>query len=397
MEISLDIIKDGEKWTVYGNIGKVTKRRYGRFVTRKKAEKRRTALMEKHLAPQSIVTAKDRVNVEEALTKLKTTDNEYAKGKDILEAVKWFCAKYRDDPAILTFAEYSEKFLRLRNPETGREAVAPNTYKNDVFYLGKFIGQFGPVKPDSIEVNTETLKEWCRSFATEIHPYKVIYGFYSWLSRSHTRMERIPNPAFHSIQESPFGGYKRPKEYKAETMIATCDEVLAIFRKAHEHDVLPYFYMGFRLGIRPQELLTFLSLGDIWSYIHLTKKNPMVIIPNWIEKTRKRSREIPLRESDVEFLRYFKDNEVRMRPKNLLKKKRDHVFGEVLDEKHAKHKDIMRHTCISNLCQVEDKLHKITMACATSEQMIRDHYLRLVNEKDARRFFGIRPLDIINK
>jgi len=381
--------KNGIRYYVFGSLPPEKAKRHGFFKTEEEAQAKLDELRRNWFSKSSLVTDEDKELALQAVTRLrKQNSNEDAKGKTIDFAVEWFIGHFKDDSEVLTIREYCKRFLELRHPEKGAQKVAPNTYKNNDHHLGKFSDCYGSRKPN--EISTKDLREFCSSFATEIHPYKEVYGLYSWLSNEHTRMEKLEHPVFHGVSDSPFFYYKRPKEERSEILIATHKEVEKILKLAHEEKVLPYFFFGFFLGVRPEELRKLLSLPDVWTYIDLVKG--IVVVPKEIEKTRKRSREIALKPSIKKWLKYFKEQKISLKPpeKAFIAKRRK-VLRTVLEIGRAKHPDIMRHTCISHRCKVDKLIHEVCRECATSEQMIRDHYQRFVTENEARLFFRIGP------
>ena len=380
-----------KKWVVYGKIPPETKnRRHARRKQKRKALERKSELEVEFHKKNSLVSDTDREMAEHAVRRLATQgSNLDAKGKSIDFAVDWFLTRYKDESAVKTVGEYVGDFLEKRDAMVKNGSLSEVTVTKDRDYLLPFRNLHGPRK--LTEVTLKDLKDFCGSYATDIQPYKVVYGFFSWLSNSHTTMERVENPVYKGMGESPFFFYKRPTEKRTEILIAKRGEVEKILRLAHKKGVLPFFWFGFFLGIRPDvkgELVKFLTAEYGWNYIDL--KRGTVTIPKEIEKTRKRSREIGLRSTDKKWLRYFMDNKIELEPVNLVEKRRE-VLRAVLDDKRAKHPDIMRHTLISHRCKVERLMHEICRECATSEQMIRDHYQRFVKDSDAKLYFRIGP------
>ena len=117
-----------------------------------------------------------------------------------------------------------------------------------------------------------------------------------------------------------------------------------------------------------------------------------ILVVDDLEKMGTRNREIPIQENLREWIELFQrePESYPMFPKG--KKARFRVVKKnVLREDQSNEHDIMRHTFISYFVGKSRSVGEAALQAGNSERIIKKHYLNLVHEEDAERFWEIVP------
>ena len=319
-----------------------------------------------------------------ALDELKNQNiNPDAKGKDIHFAVQWFTQNYRKTAEVKTVIEYIEEYIDLRIDRSDR------TKKEDKFYLNHFKKYFGARKPT--DISADQLKSYIRQNSCKYHRFKVIKTFFAWLSNSSKRMPKLQKPP---LEKSPFIYLNSPtQKRKTKPLICSNDDVKNLIQEAIKEGIGTYVIWGLFTGKRPEaEIQPFWKNSKYgWKFVDLDRNT--ILVDDTLEKTGTRTREIDIQPNLREWIEVFKSDPEKypMNPKNLRRKLRE-IKLQVLSKDKADEHDIMRHTFISNLSRVEH-LDFVAVQCATSVNVIKKNYLRLVKNEEAKEFFNIGPMD----
>lgn len=277
-----------------------------------------------------------------------------------------------------TFAKlrvYTDDFIK-------RKSGRPKTLAEVKSYLKHLTKHFGHQVPSTI--SAEQLEAYLVAHRARPHREKVLRQLFRWMAgvgvRNCTALEDPP------LTKDPFTFIRQARYRKiGETHILHLPEVIRLLEAAKDDaGTQALIVWCLFTGIRPEEARLFWTMaGHGWSRIDEARGS--IVVTKEIEKTRKRSREMPIRPNLRAWLAHFREKGII--PASSRKRMTEVWEAAKIDKDR---KGIFRHTYISHAVR-DTPLDQVCLQCATSMGMIRDHYLRLVTDAEAKAFFGLKP------
>ena len=203
---------------------------------------------------------------------------------------------------------------------------------------------------------------------------RILCAFFSWCAE----------PAREWLKTNPASNVPRESLGKREVLIYQPDEVKRLLAVAPD-DLLPYFLFGFYAGIRPQELKRL-----DWSHLNLKEK--AIVLPAVVTKTATR-RVITVDPALSAWLNWYVSKhgiqQGLVTDSTNLRKRLEAVRTAA---KVTNIQDGMRHSYASYWLAVNKDEHRLreNLGHRSSDELW-DHYHRACTEKEARKFWAIRP------
>ena len=144
---------------------------------------------------------------------------------------------------------------------------------------------------------------------------------------------------------------------------------------------LPYIAICLFTGARPEEIQKMCRMG----FMHFVDRKRMALsVPGKTSKV-KTSRELPIRPILLKWLDYFAAHKM---PLHYSKRDIMPLWQSVFPGRDRQ--DIFRHTFISHAAR-DTRASDLAHWCGTSVDIILEHYLRLVTDEEAVKFFALEP------
>jgi hypothetical protein len=332
-----------------------------------------------HIRPiNTRLTAEQVVDAEAALHRLA--------GRSLTQAVDWFLETYRPPVSPMDLAAASTAFQAARAPHLS--APMARDYKRVLADLCRdFPGrQVHEITTEELQANVAARKVGPKSS----NNLRVLWHAFWNFCQAEPRRWCETNPAKHLPQ------FKVARGIPAILTAAKVAELMAYLetyaggaRSKHKPGfLLPTFALCTFAGIRPSipggELhkLGLLPAAALAKVIDL--ENGVIRIGPSIAKTR------DLRQIKIQpALRAWLDR-YPLKKYPILVPNLQNLASEVRVKFGLPH-DIMRHTFISMHVAKFKSLGAAALEAGNSERIIRRHYLNMVSEAEAERFWGIRP------
>ena len=348
-----------------------------KFASLKEAETERIRLLRE--AAGAKLTAADLTDAETALFEIRKADAPI-NTMSMAKLVTWAIANYPAE-SVQPLREYAEMFL-ARKKTQGR---SPATIREIKSYLTQFCLQFGHLRPS--EVLAEHLERYLSSVTSRASRDKVLRAWFDWMAGEAKRMASLETPP---LKRSPFRFVERPAPPSTgQTSILYLSEVKSLIEKAIGTDQLGWVVWGLFTGMRPEAEMRRFWNDPVHQWTKVDFHRRTILVGKSLEKTRRRSREIIIQPNLMDWLAYFKATDTPIR----YSRRHYRALKKAAYPSKMHVQDILRHTCISNLCKIT-QIHEVCFQCATSPQMIRTHYLaQIADPKEVEAFWNLRPAD----
>lgn len=173
----------------------------------------------------------------------------------------------------------------------------------------------------------------------------------------------------------------------ASPPILSPEQAESLLRLAqHRHsETLPYVILGLLAGLRPDE-----AAAMLWESISLTERT--LVVDAATSKVRRR-RVVALRDAAHAWLSICAQKQGPASAPRLkllaFRREAEGLLGRPWPQ------DVLRHTCASYLLAEVGDAGKVANELGNSEGVLHRHYKALVSREDARRFWALRPCEVL--
>ena len=304
--------------------------------------------------------------------------------KPLTLAVEWFLSTYKPPVTAMALEKAAAAFLKERKAHV--RSLALRDYKNTLVALQaafprKSVHDITTAGIQHFLANRNVGKKRFNNLRGDLHAF---FAYCQIAPREWTRENPVkPIPLFRISRGVP------------EIITAQCAADLMAYVEhyaggpqghAQSGCLVPYFALALFAGLRPC-----LPQGEVWKLARCQNLEKFIdlelgvirVAPE-ISKT-KFLRQIAIQPNLAAWLVKFPPNKFPIIPANA-RRMIQHVR-----EKFALGDDVLRHTCISMHVAKFKSLGDAALQAGNSETMIRRHYLNLVSEADAKKFWAITP------
>jgi hypothetical protein len=346
-----------------------------KFTSLKEAETERFRLLRE--AAGAKLTATDLTDAETALFEIRKADAPICT-MSLAKLVTWAIANYPTE-SVQPLRDYAEQYL-TRKQTQGR---SPATVRELKSYLNQFCAQFGHMRPS--EITAKQLDLYLSNATSRYSRDKVLRAWFDWMSGASRRMASLERPP---LTRSQFNFIDRPSPQQVDQVqILYLSEVKTLIQQAIGTDMLGWVVWGLFTGMRPEaEMRRFWRAPTHqWNKVDLHRR--VIHVSKDLEKTRRRSREIVIQPNLMDWIAYFKATGTTI----LYSRRKLRELKTKAYPNKANVQDILRHTFISNFSKIAP-IHEVCFQAATSQQMIRTHYLaQIADPKEVEAFWNLRP------
>jgi len=291
---------------------------------------------------------------------------------DLLTAVRDYAQRHRQRNASKSWKEVFDEYQKLPKHRSEK-------YEKELKDAG------------------ETMRSLDRKLVIEISPKTIPDVLSKFAPSTRNAKMRILRAVFNLgikrgyLVENPINRLDFAELEKGEVETFTVGETTKLLTAALEHEIelLPFLVLGFFCGIRPDGELQKLQ----WEHVHLKEKQ--IVIPPSVAKTKRR-RFVDVSNNALLWLRAYGSRggsfvgKIVPYEKSLLTKKR-RALQETTGVKRWIQQG-MRHSYCSYWLAAHHDVNKLVLQSGhTDANTMWEHYHRGTTEKEAKKFWSIRP------